>query len=87
MHLFILMNVLFICLSSMHFYIMFMGLILPEFIDVDASSPPSKGWGHDSREGDASFCWVCRCFRSQARSSVGVHSSVVELTRLVVQAF
>ena len=29
---------------------------------------------------------MCRCSRSHAKSGAGVHSSVVELTRLAVQA-
>ena len=40
-----------------------------------------------SIEGNASLCWVCRCFRRQARSGASVYSSVVELISLAVQAF
>ena len=30
---------------------------------------------------------MCRCWENQARSCVGVHSSVVELTSLAIQPF
>ena len=48
-----------------------------------------KVWpkGLSSIEGNTSLCWVCRYCGGQARSCVGVHSSMVELTSLANNPF